>query len=156
MIALRNVIEKYTPDEEWYYVSRWYSKTFATPLHLVDDLPRLDIYRAYFSEHYEALGEAELNKELEEVLQPQDELQRALEKSALDSDMDKLEKEAILQNKALKEKKKVVPKKELDAIGNKLADSVKELGEALGKIPQTVDEGFALDFGDSLKFDNNI
>lgn len=136
-------------------MSRWYSKTFATPLHLVDDLPRLDVYRAYFSEHYEGLGEAELNKELEEVLQPQDELQRALEKSASDSDMDKLEKEAILQNQALKEKKKT-PKKELASISNKLADSVKELGEALGKIPQTVDEGFALDFGDSLRFDNNL
>jgi hypothetical protein len=148
LIALRNVIEKYPPDEEWYYVSRWYSKVFATPLHLVDRLPMLDIYRAYFSEHYEQLDEAELNKELEEVLYPKDELQKALEKSAEDSEMDKLEREAILQNQA--QKKKVTPKKELKDVSNKLANSVKELGEALGKIPQTIDEGFALDFGGEL------
>lgn len=34
-------------------IFRWYSKTFHTPLHLVDDLPVEDVVRAYWESHYE-------------------------------------------------------------------------------------------------------
>ncbi len=44
-------------------IYRWYSKTFATPLHLVDTLPITSILQAYFEDRYEDLNEEELEAE---------------------------------------------------------------------------------------------
>ncbi|CAB4127019.1 hypothetical protein UFOVP75_54 [uncultured Caudovirales phage] len=42
------------------YISRWYSKTFHTPLSEVDDIPFVVLLQAFFEEKYENESEAEL------------------------------------------------------------------------------------------------
>lgn len=59
ILALEAVLR---PDWEATYrhICRWYSKTFATPLHTVEDLPTLEVLQHFFESHYEALDEDKL------------------------------------------------------------------------------------------------
>ena len=45
--ALESVVN---PDSEYYlrFMFRWYSKTFHTPLHMVPDLPLVEVLTAYY------------------------------------------------------------------------------------------------------------
>jgi hypothetical protein len=45
-------------DPEYYLrrIFRWYSKTFATPLHEVEELPLSDVLQHYWEEHYEDMA----------------------------------------------------------------------------------------------------
>jgi hypothetical protein len=45
-------------------IFRWYSKTFSTPLHIVDDLPLEDILQAYFEDMYENMEAPLLEAEI--------------------------------------------------------------------------------------------
>jgi hypothetical protein len=45
------------------HIFRWYSKTFHTPLHVVDAIPLHDILIAYFEERYEGMNEEQLEEE---------------------------------------------------------------------------------------------
>ncbi len=57
-IALAAIV---APDAEAHYrrIFRWYSKTFATPLHEVAALPLYDVLLAYYEDRYELLDEKE-------------------------------------------------------------------------------------------------
>lgn len=59
IVALEAVLR---PDWEatYRYISRWYSTTFHTPLHLVDDLPIAEVLQHYFEAAYERMDEAKL------------------------------------------------------------------------------------------------
>jgi hypothetical protein len=52
-------------DDDYYlrFIFRWYSKTFHTPLHMVDDLPLIDVITAYYEEMYEKMDEDALIQE---------------------------------------------------------------------------------------------
>lgn len=54
--ALLSVIQQ---DTEYHVrrIQRWYSKTFATPLHEVEDLPLEDVLLVYFEEAFESMPE---------------------------------------------------------------------------------------------------
>lgn len=60
--ALNSVLN---PDPEYQLRSmfRWYSKTFFTPLHIVPDLPLVEVLTAYFESSYENMKEDELAEE---------------------------------------------------------------------------------------------
>lgn len=151
LVALKDVMCEPSTDAQWYKLIRWYSKTFATPLHEVDDLPRLDILRAYFSEHYENMDEGELHQELQDLLKPEDKLQNSLNKAKDESDVDDLVKAAEAENKALKAKRssqvKAAPPKENMTKG--MLEAIEGLGAAITNIKKTVPEdGFSLDFSD--------
>ena len=148
LIALKDAMLEPSHDAQWRHCARWYSKTFSTPLHMVDDLPRLDVLQAYFEEHYEVMEEVELHKELEELLRPQDALQKSLEKSKEESDLDRMVREAAEANKAVKAKPGV-PAKPKD-IGKSIDEAVADLGKALTHLQKEAPEigkAFNLDFG---------
>ena len=148
------MLDKPDFDAQWRRVSRWYSKTFATPLHLVDDLPRLDVLQAYYEDLYENLEDDKLHLELEELLKPVDELQKALDKSKGESDMDDLEKLVKAENAKAKKSPKD-PK----VAAKEMIKVTEDLGRALTDIKKSIEplEGFNLDF-DSLAGDgsNNL
>jgi hypothetical protein len=54
------------PDTDYFvrFVMRWYSKTFHTPLHQVDDLPLDHVFQAYYEEMYEKMDEKDLKQEV--------------------------------------------------------------------------------------------
>jgi hypothetical protein len=150
LIALKDVMLEASAEAQWRKVARWYSKTFATPLHTVDDLPRLDIILAYFSEHYENLEEGELHHELQELLKPEDKLQDSLSKSQDEASVDDLVKQAEEENRAVKAKrapsKKEPPKRD---VPKEMLEAIADLGEALTAVKQTAEtspDGFNLDF----------
>jgi hypothetical protein len=62
------------------YIMRWYSKTFHTPLHLVQTLQLTDILTAYFESRYEQMDELDLAEERKELLKSDEE--RAAEAAA--------------------------------------------------------------------------
>jgi len=63
--------------ESWFgYVMRWYSKTFFTPLHQVQDLPMDEVLLAYYSETFEQMEEAERQDYLERLTQDPEEREK--------------------------------------------------------------------------------
>ncbi len=45
----------------------WYSSTFATPLHLMPELPTEDVFEAYYQWHYAAMSEEDLEAEIKDL-----------------------------------------------------------------------------------------
>lgn len=70
--ALRAVL---VPDEEatLRHVFRWYSRTFHTPLHEVEDLPVEDVLRTFYEQSYEDLEEEARWAEVRELLETPEE-----------------------------------------------------------------------------------
>ena len=70
--ALRAVL---APDEDANLRSifRWYSRTFHTPLHQVEELPVEDILTAFYEQSYEDLSEEDRKAELDELLETPEE-----------------------------------------------------------------------------------
>lgn len=58
-------------DPQYFFrlVFRWYSKTFSTPLHIVEELPLEDVLQHYFESKYETLEPLELEEELKAILE---------------------------------------------------------------------------------------
>ncbi len=48
-------------------IFRWYSETFATPLHLVDELPVEDVMQHYYEHNYLQMSEDDLQRELHDL-----------------------------------------------------------------------------------------
>lgn len=66
----------FKPDAEanLRYVMRWYSKTFATPLHVViEEIPVEDIWLAFFEERYAGMTRNELLEYVELALETPEE-----------------------------------------------------------------------------------
>lgn len=121
--ALNSVLN---PDPEYQlrYMFRWYSKTFFTPLHMVPDLPLVEVLTAYFESSYENMKEDELAEEkLKNSMTPEEWAEKLKQE-----EMDDL---AFLETMRTKQK--------LEDL--KVKEAKKEL------VPPQ-DEGFALSFGD--------
>lgn len=68
LIALRDVLEE--PGEYLVRkVCRWYSRHLRTPIADVYDLPWDDVLRHYFEGLYEEMGEAQVQEELQLMLE---------------------------------------------------------------------------------------
>lgn len=72
-------------DEEfkWRKICRWYSKTFFTPLHEVEDLSRYDIIRAFYEEKYSEMSEEELHEAIALAIKPEDEAEAEVAKDEM-------------------------------------------------------------------------
>ena len=72
LIALRAVMK---PDGEATYrsICRWYSTTFHTPLHVVEELPQEDVLTAHFEATYEDMTEEERREVLSQLLETEEE-----------------------------------------------------------------------------------
>lgn len=85
LLALQSVA---APDmaAQTRHVLRWYSKTFSTPLHVVEQIiPLEDVWQAFFEEKYEALEPEELEQAVKDALTPPEE--RAQAEDRLKSDL---------------------------------------------------------------------
>jgi hypothetical protein len=71
-ITLHQVVSD-TAEYRLRLLYRWYSKTFATPLHLVPSLPLVDILVAFWESKYEEMNEVELEEERKRVIETDDE-----------------------------------------------------------------------------------
>jgi len=105
LVALRNVIRQ---DGHYIlrYIQRWYSKTFATPLDQVDDLPLEDVLMAYFESYYEEMKEEERAKEIETLLETEEQRQ-ARERA---EDVDQAEREEFAKFTVAEDERKAKKK----------------------------------------------
>lgn len=99
--ALRDVV---LPESKGEYtlrhIFRWYSKTFHTPLHLVDDLPLEDVLRAYFEEKYEGFDQDEIEEEIRALTESKEEKAARLRAEEDQRLTDKLFQEAVEKREA--------------------------------------------------------
>lgn len=106
ILALKEVLakDKASSDFDLRSIARWYSKTFATPLHLVYGLPTFDVLQAYYEDIYEDMakteeGEISLHKVAEELSRTEEELEAAKkEKDKEDVYVFKMEKDCVANN----------------------------------------------------------
>ena len=143
LIALKNLLGEQSEEARWRQICRWYSKTFATPLHVVEDLPRLDILQHYIEENYENLQDAELHLEADRLLTPEEDLAKE------DVEMDKLAKQLEKENA---QKKAAPPKEATEKKIDKLSDAESEIlqsldgmGQILTDIKKTMEEPTSFD-----------
>ena len=143
LIALRDVLKERTPESMWRKICRFYSKTFHTPLHLVETLPKLDVAQAYFEEAYDNMEEKDLQNELHELLEEGTTLEKSLAKSQDEASMDALEAEMKQQVKNQKKDlgKPIDPEK----ISKALLDSIENLDQSLQDLKEDPGPGFGLD-----------
>ncbi len=67
------------------HVLRWYSKTFSTPLHVVQNLiPLEDVWMAYFEEKYEAMEPEELELAVQNALKPPEAVAQEIDQAQAD------------------------------------------------------------------------
>lgn len=62
-------VEHPDSDDQLRSIFRWYSRTFHTPLHLVEELPVDDVLSAYYEESYEGMNDEERKRETAELLE---------------------------------------------------------------------------------------
>lgn len=68
--ALRDVLSKNASrDYNLRAIFRYYAKTFHTPLHVVQDLPLVDVFQAYFEENFEAMEYEDLEAERQRLIE---------------------------------------------------------------------------------------
>lgn len=82
--ALRNVVKEGDLDYAMRKIFRWYSKTFHTPLHVVEELPTEYILQHYWESQYEDLDEQKLEQET--VILTKTEAQKKAEDKAWDAE----------------------------------------------------------------------
>lgn len=115
-------------------IFRWYSKTFATPLHVVDTLPMEDVIRAYWEVQYEDMSDDERAVEIARLIEPEEKLlKRRLEEDAEEADLFEYGKQAEADDKV-----KVVPPPPTPI--DQIAGVTKHLGELTEKIKSITPE----------------
>ena len=62
LLAYRAVTKR-DPEYVFRHILRWYSRTFSTPLHEVEDLPIDEVMRHFFVVRFEDMDESELEEE---------------------------------------------------------------------------------------------
>jgi hypothetical protein len=129
LIALRNVLK---PNEEYNlrYIFRWYSKTFSTPLHMVEDLDLDDILLAFFEERYERMTSDERLEERDNLLEDGD-ARKARETA---EEAEKIAEAELMKMSVEQNVKKVAEKAAMQK-------AVEPLG--LAKLPETEDQRVA-------------
>ena len=110
ILALKEVISKeQSPEFGLRSIARWYSKTFATPLHLVYTLPTFDILQAHYEDTYDELskteeGELELKRIAGELSKSEEELELAKKEKDKDEVYAyKVEKDCVKDNRKIDE-----------------------------------------------------
>jgi hypothetical protein len=106
MCALASVLRK---DEAYLvrHIFRWYSKTFATPLHVVPDLPFEDVLQAYYEHEYETMQPDELTEAAERLIETDEErAQREREKDTEEAENFEFDKMTAEQERKKKARKK--------------------------------------------------
>jgi hypothetical protein len=115
-------------------IFRWYSREFATPLHIVESLPVIDVLRHYYEAKVDAMDEDALEAERKLLIETDDERRariRALEAEDIADDdwAQQVEKEIAAEAAA----KKAASPKRANLPTPKDRDS--SLGEAAGERP---------------------
>jgi hypothetical protein len=128
------------------YIFRWYSKAFATPLHIVDTLPLDDVLQHYFECSYEGLEPEERLAEIEKLLIDPEKLAKAKKRE------DTEDAEAFEYGKEASAKEALPaapnPLADLNSKLAQLADSIRQGGGDPMPLPEKLPENVHMVFAD--------
>lgn len=143
VLALHAVVRE-DGDYNLRSVFRWYSKTFATPLHVVETLPIEDVLRHYFEAKYEDLEEEHLAAEIKRLATPPETaLRQRLAEDADDAEVAEL---AALAPET---------RKVSEPVPDPLAEKLAELRKGLEGTTQRLEDLQSLPEGITMTFDED-
>jgi len=95
--ALNSVLKR-DGDYNGRFVRRWYSRTFHTPLHIVERIPTLDLFEHYYESEFEALEPEERHAAIADILiTPEQRRADSLLEAASDAGTEELMKIAVAE-----------------------------------------------------------
>jgi hypothetical protein len=154
--ALRAVM---CPDKEYFIrrTLRWYSKTFHTPLHEVEDIPLEVVLQAFYEEHFEAMSQEDREAERQDLLVTKEQrYKQILAEEAEEAELFEIGK--ILAAEEEKKRKEASTKKT-----EQIAEIQHKTGPILpmpmpetdlpSGIPTVLPEGISMSFADDADFD---
>jgi hypothetical protein len=153
LLALKAVLKPDTEDH-LRQIFRWYSKTFSTPLHVVEGLPLDNILRTYYEDMYGGLEDEQKEELLADLLLTDEERK----KKDLKKDLDNFEMEVlsrIIREDAKKKAQKkmsevdVSPPVTLGQVAMRPAESKLP---AVGPVRTTLPESMTISFVDKELF----
>jgi hypothetical protein len=141
ILALKAVIDG-DSDYNLRFVLRWYSKTFATPLHLVKTLPLPDVIQAFWESRYETMDEDALDDERLKIIETREErVARAIE-----ADKEQMEVEEFMaeNSKLVKKPGEIQPPSAIPYIKSMPETSLPDLQDVpIRKLPENMSIRFA-------------
>jgi len=131
LLALRAVMK---PDGEASYrsICRWYSTTFHTPLHLVDEIPEDEVLTAYFESTCENMEDPERQDLLSKLLETDEDRRR----KALAKDLEEVESFEFARQMAQEEKQKRAKAKIADVKVEKRVSMLSAADRRPASLPQ--------------------
>lgn len=144
-LRLRAMRAVTAPDEDAHLrrIFRWYSQTFHTPLHQVEELPIVEVLQAFYEEKYEGMEEEDREKELLELLETEEE--RAVRLKDQDEQRADIFDFAKFTEAEVKRKEE---QKKMKDLATDQAEKFKQVPETklpapMGRIPEGVEMKFA-------------
>lgn len=117
-------------------IARWYSQTFATPLHEVFDLPEDFILQHYYEHHYEGLDDDEWRQEvLDAVETPAERAARLQAEAAADVNLLKKARDDRARIAKLRQDRKQA---EADRVRRDFEAGQKDFEEVLSALPSRI------------------
>ena len=137
LLAMHAVVKE-SGDYNLRYIFRWYSRTFHTPLHVVENLPIDDILQHYYEVEYENLTDPERVTEIEHLLlNPEALMKLRREEDAADADAYEFGKEAEAQKPPEQLAPADLPKNPIEERLQKVRDQFKPPAPAVIAGPET-------------------
>lgn len=88
-------VRRHDGDYRLRQIFRWYSRTFHTPLHQVQDLDLMDVLQAFYEDRFGDMKDEELHDEIQDLIRTPEEDMRAAREDAKTRAEDELAAQAI-------------------------------------------------------------
>lgn len=151
------------PDSEAHFraICRWYSITFHTPLHLVEELPEDDVLVAYYEKTYEDMEDQEREDLLKALLEtPEEKKRKALAKDIENAEAFEFSRRLAAEEKARVAKEKLAEVKPVERKPSMLSAADRResrLPQEKPAVPfEKLEPDVSIKFVDSLDFEREL
>lgn len=150
------------PDGDATYraICRWYSITFHTPLHVVEDLPQEDVLQAHFEHTYSEMSEEDRKETLAELLVTEEEKKvKKLAKDRADAEDYDFGQRMLEHERQKKAKAKIADVKETPRPSMLAPNTPKDLGlvaPAVAKAFEKIEPDVDIKFVDAASFEEAL
>lgn len=137
ILALEAVRGDSNWESQYRRVCRWYSKTFATPLHVVLDLDEVFVLQTYYEEIYAGLDDADWRREARDAIEtPAEKAAREAQEAAADAELIKNARADMARLDARRQSGKAMG---VDATLQDFENAAEKLKSALDGLPAAID-----------------
>lgn len=142
---------------------RWYSKTFSTPIKVVEGLPLEEVFQAFYEEHYEEMDSEARESEKEDLLlSDEDRYRRMLEAEA--EEAESFDCARFIAEDERRQKKEATLKSESKKLGSIVPGGVTagapivatEAGVKIQDLPKAMPPAITMNFMDADEFEDEL